>query len=304
MHTSIAHALGLEPASSSSKLQETGTYLYIYADGYNQSLHSVDVDGEDDTTDYFAEESEPIGLGIAIKLSQSSPDTSDVFQRILDGSINRGLVELEAKYLECKNAGAESQGIAARFFRLKPQLIDLIEKDASGDWEYLYSKHGSLQYIGECSDYDFEENDDDVFTAGYTIEEVLRYALADIDGEGSLKVKIFSSSEELIKAAGQRGLFAKPSIVDEFKLKYAGKSFTIFGSFDWCQDLDALNATLQGLGLQVAEETERPEVVFVGQIDTDIEGIYKRWEALVSSYPIQHGEFSEPSLEEVFKAAT
>jgi len=304
MYKSIAHALGLKPISSSTKLQEAGTYLYIYADGYNQSLHSVDVDGEDDVGDFFAEESEPIGLGIAIRLSQTGSEPSDVFHRIIDGSINRGLVELEPGYLECKNKGAESQGINASFFRLEPSLIDLIEKDASGDWECLYSKHGALQYIGECSDYDFEENDDDVFSAGYTIEEILQYALAVIDEDGSLEVKIFSSSDELINAVGLRGLINKPSIVDEFKARYAGKSFTIFGTFDWCEDLEALNATLRGLGLQVAEGTESPQVVFVGRIDTKIEGIYNRWEALVSSHPIQHGEFSEPSLEKVFKAAS
>ena len=32
-----------------------------------------------------------------------------------------------------------------------------------GDWEGLYQKDSDLKYIGECDEYEFEENDKDVF---------------------------------------------------------------------------------------------------------------------------------------------
>ena len=304
MPSPIAHALGLDPSSSSSETQTPGTYLYIHADGYNQSLHSVDVEELDDSSDLYAEESEPIGLGIAIRLSESHEETAEILNRIADGSIIRGLVELEPGYLESKNAGAESQGIAAKFFHLKTCSVDLFEKDRSGDWEYLYSKVDKLQYIGICDDYEFEEKDDNVFTAGYSIEEVHHYALVDIPDDGSIEVQTFTSTEGVLNAASERGLFVKPGLLDQFKSLYKGKTFVVFGDFDWCEDPASLIATLKSLGLKPVAETEKPEVVFVGSIDSSVAGIPTRWEALVSGYPIQHGKFTEPALKEVFKAAS
>ena len=304
MSSPIAHALGLDPSSSSSETQSPGTYLYIHADGYNQSLHSVDVEELGDSSDLYAEESEPIGLGIAILLSEGNEKNSEIFSRIADGSIIRGLVELEPGYLESKNAGTESQGIASKFFHLKACTVDLFENDRSGDWEYLYSKVDKIQYIGICDDYEFEEKDDDVFTAGYLPEEIHHFALADVSDGGSAEVQTFTSTDDILNAASERGLFAKPELLNQFKSLYQGKTFVVFGDFDWCEDTTSLIAALESLGLKPVAETEKPEVVFVGSIDSSVNGIPTRWEALVSSYPIQHGKFTEPVLKEVFKAAS
>ena len=61
---------------------------------------------------------------------------------------------------------------------------------------------------------------------------------------------------------------------------------------------------LGSLGLRLVDESDGPDILFVGEIDTSIDGIYERWEAIVSRHPIQHGKFSEPLLSEVFETAS
>ena len=278
--------------------------MYIHADGYNQNLHSVESDEVDSPCELFAEESEPVELGIAIRISNPHDELFSIFQRIFDESIIRGLIEDEKGYIDAKNNGLEAQGVESKFFRISASSVDLIETGRSGEWECLFKKDGSLQYAGECDDFEFEETDEDVFTAGYTIEWIKSYALADILEDGSIKLEIYESSDEITNALVKKGLFDKPDIVEQFKSKYSGKTFAIFGTYEWCEDEKDLKEVLGKLGLQLVDEMDAPAVLFVGEIDTSIEGIYDRWEAIVGRYPIQHTEFTEPLLSEIFAKAS
>lgn len=303
MSSAISLALGLEPCASTADVKP-GSYLYIHADGYNQSFHSVESDEVDSFCELYAEESEPVELGIAIRISNPHDELSLIFQRIFDETITRGLIEDEKGYIDAKNNGLEAQGVESKFFSINASSVDLIETGRSGEWECLYKKDGLLQYVGECDNFEFEETDEDVFTAGYAIESIKSYALADVLEDGSIKLEIYESTAEIIDALEKKGLFDKPDIIEQFKSKYSGKTFTIFGTYEWCEDEKVLHGVLVKLGLQLVDEMEAPEVVFVGEIDTSTEGIYDRWEAIVGRCPIQHGKFTEPLLSEVFAKAS
>lgn len=264
----------------------------------------MEVDELEISDELYAEESEPVELGIAIRISEPNAERSSIFQHILDGTIIRGLVEEEQGYLEAKNNGLESQGVEAKFFRINASCVDLIDLDRSGDWECLYRRNGPLQYVGECDEYDIEETDENIFTAGYTIEEIKSFAVADVLEDGSVRVESYTSSDEMMGALETKGLFSKPGIIEQFSSMYSGRTFALFGTYDWCDDQEKLKATLCRLGLQSVDEMDGPDIVFVGRIDPSIDGIYARWEAIVSRYPIQHGKFTEPLLSEVFAAAS
>ena len=302
--SAIAKALGLEPSATSDDTQNTGCYLYIHADGYNQSLHSVDVDELESSDELYAEESEPVELGIAIRISEPTNECSSIFQHILDGTIIRGLVEVEKGYLAAKNEGLEAQGVESKHFSINASCVDLIDLDRSGDWECLYRKNASLEYVGESDEFEFDETDENVFTAAYTIESIKSFALADLFEDGSVKVVSYDSSDKILDALEAKGLFNKPGIVERFRSMYSGKTFAVFGTHDWCDDQEKLNTMLIGLGLRSVDETDGPEIIFVGKIDPSIDGIYARWEAIVSQHPIQHGKFTEPLLSEVYAAAS
>ena len=306
MASPFASALGLSPTSSSSSTKYSGMYLCIHVDGYNQSLCSVDIDAEDGEVDMYAEESEPVELLIAIDVSESNKERDSIFQKISDGSIIRGLIELEDGYLESKNKEREAQGIDPEFYfsRINPCSVDLISLDKGSDWEGLYQKDSDLKYIGECDEYEFEENDKDVFTAGYTFEEVKKYAIIEVLDGNSLKVECYTSAKDVLFSLEKIGVYSAPDLIDEFKAKYSGKTFSIFGEFEWCKDEHSLKIAIEGLGLRCVEEREKPDIIFVGDVDTSVDGVYERWEVLISSCPLQHGKFSEPSLEEVFKASS
>lgn len=304
MSSAIAKALGLEPSTTSAATQNSGCYLYLHADGYNQSLHSVDVDELESSDELYAEESEPVELGIAIRISEKNAECSSIFQHILDGTLIRALVEEEQGYLDAKNNGLEAQGVEAKFFRINASCVDLIDLDRSGDWECLYRRNKSLQYVGECDEFDIEETDENVFTAGYTVESIRSFALADVFEDGSVKVESFTSSDEILRALETKGLYNKPGIVEQFRSMYSGKTFALFGTYEWCDDEEKLKAMLGSLGLHLVDESDGPDILFVGEIDTSIDGIYERWEAIVSRYPIQHGKFSKPLLSEVFETAS
>ena len=304
MSSTIAKALGLEPSATSDDTQDPGCYLYLHADGYNQSFHSVAVDELESSDELYAEESEPVELGIAIRISEPNTESSAIFQHIVDGTIIRGLVEEEQGYLDAKNNGLEAQGVEAKFFRVKASHVDLIDLGRGGDWEGLYRRNVSLQYVGGADEYEFEETDENTFTAGYTIESIKCFALADVSDDGSVNIESYASSDEIIDALAAKGLFIKPGIVEQFRSMYAGKTFAIFGTYEWCDDEGRLMQALQKLGLQPVAEKDGPDIVFVGKIDPSIDGIYARWESLVSRHPIQHGKFTEPLLSEVFAAAS
>lgn len=247
--SAIATALGLAPTSSSSESQIPGEYLYIHADGYNHTLHSVEVEELEPSESLYAEESEPVELGILISISESNNERSAIFKSILDESIVRGIVELEKGYLESKNDAAESQGIAAKYFRVSSCCVDLIDLGKSGEWECLYRRNTSLQYLGEADDYEFEETDEDVFTAGYTIESIKRYALVDVSEDGSVKAESYTSSKEILGALEAKGAFVRPGIIEQFRSMYSGKAFTLSGTYEWCNDEERLKEVLQSHGL-------------------------------------------------------
>lgn len=264
----------------------------------------MEVDELGSSDELYAEESEPVELGIAIRIAESTAECSSIFQHILDGTIIRGLVEVEHGYLDAKNVGLEAQGVEARHFRINASCVDLIDLDRSGDWEYLYRKNELLQYVGESDEFEFEETDENVFTAGYTIESIKSFALADVFEDGSVKVASYNSSDEILGALETRGVFNKPGIVERFRSMYSGKTFAVFGTYEWCDDQEKIKEILGGLGLRLVDEMDGPDIVFVGKIDPSIDGIYARWEAIVSRHPIQHGKFTEPLLSEVFAAAS
>lgn len=305
MGSTVAASLGLRPTVSSSSTQHPGRFLYIHVDGYNQTLHSVVVEELDEYKDLYAEESEPIELGITIDISESNDERTKVFEKIFDGSIIRALIELEPGYLKCKNAQRESQGIDSDylFYPISPCNVDLIELEKTGDWEGLYCKISSLEYIGECDEYEYEEDDINVFTAGYTIESVKGYAIADVFEDGDLKTERYSSSKEVLRALEKLGIFSFPGAVEEFKSKYSGKTFALFGKFDWCEDTERLKMAIESLGVRFAGDNESPEILFIGEIDISIDGILEKWETLNKGCPIQHRSESEPLLREVCEAS-
>lgn len=304
MSSAIAKALGLEPSAASADTPSPGCYLYLHADGYNQSLHSVEVDELERSDELYAEESEPVELGIAIRISESNAERSSIFQHILDGTIIRGLVEEEQGYLDAKNNGLEAQGVEAKFFRINASCVDLIDLDRSGDWEFLYRRNEALEYVGESDDFDIEETDENVFTAGYTIESIKSFALADVLENGLVRVDSYASFDEILGALEAKGLFNKPGVVEQFRSMYSGKTFALFGTYEWCDNEEKLKSLIGSLGLQLVDESDGPDILFVGEIDTSIDGIYERWEAIVSRHPFQHGKFTKPLLSEVFATAS
>ena len=66
----------------------------------------------------------------------------------------------------------------------------------------------------ECDEYEFEENDKDVFTAGYTFEEVKKYAIIEVLDGNSPKVECYTSAKDVLFSLEKIGVYSAPYLID------------------------------------------------------------------------------------------